>query len=181
MRLLRQAGAVLALLLVASSVSFAQARGGAAGARKPIELGTDAVFSFGLDDPNPVELSIPTGTFRVGIHTSDVLSIEPFAMINYYNDDTLVDAITSYNLGLGGLYHFSADRTKSQMYVRPFLSLVGVSSTTSNSDFGVGVGFGMKFAPKMNGRFQWRGEANIFSINDVTSINAMWGVSIYPR
>lgn len=180
MRSLRQAGAALALLLVVSSVASAQARGAAANRPKPLEFGTDAAFSLGLDDPSTTQIMIPTGNFRVGIHTSPNLSIEPFADINYIKVEGF-DGLTTYTFGVGGLYHFSVDRTKSQMYVRPFASLIGFSGATSDSEIGVGVGLGMKFTPKWNGRFQWRGEANIFSINDATSINLLWGVSIYPR
>ena len=75
--------------------------------------------------------------------------------------------------GVGGLYHFSPDRMKSQVYVRPFLALVGSSGGgTSNSNVGAGVGVGMKW-PKLNGRMAWRGEANFMSVNSSTSLGAM--------
>ena len=176
MRLLRQAGAVLALLVVASSVSFAQARGGSA--VKPIELGTDAMFQLGLDDPGYTMFTFPTGNFRVGIHYSDVISIEPFMSLGYFKPEG-GDGTTSWLFGAGGLYHFSADRSKSQLYVRPFVSLDGV--TDADSEFGVGVGLGMKMAPRMNGRFQFRGEVNVMSRADATALNALFGFSVYPR
>jgi hypothetical protein len=176
MRSLRQVGVVLALMLVASSVASAQAR------PKVLEFGTDAALSFGLDDPNTTMIRLPVGNFRVGIHTSPVISIEPFGEFSWTKIEGVDDAISGYNFGAGMLYHFSANRQAPQMYVRPFLSLVGASvGGTSNSEFGVGVGLGYKFAPKWSGRFQWRGEANLFSIEDATSLNLLWGVSLYPR
>jgi hypothetical protein len=181
MRLLRQAGAVLALLLVASSVSFAQARGAArnnSSGAKPIELGTDAMLQIGLDDAGFTRFTLPAGLFRVGIHISDVISIEPFTAISYFKPEG-GDGSTQWLFGAGGLYHFSADRTKSQFYVRPFLSLDGI--TDGDSEFTVGVGGGMKFKPMMNGRMQWRTEVNVASRNDSNTLSALFGISVWPR
>ena len=182
MRQLRRVGAVLALLLVASSVASAQrtTTRAATPAKKVWELGVDAGLSFGLDDPNTTSLQIPMSNFRAGVHISDVLSIEPFFGLNYFKVEGF-DGITTYQFGAGGLYHFSTDRTKSRMYVRPFLALIGVSAGgTSDSDIGVGVGLGMKW-PKLGGRMAWRGEGNIAVANDQTSINALFGISWFTR
>ena len=179
MRSLRQAGAVLALLLSVSSVALAQARGGSTRNRpKPIELGTDAELSIGMDDPGYTSVAIPVSMVRIGIHATDVLSIEPFGRISYFKLEGF-DGTTNYDFGVGALYHFSADRSKSQMYVRPFLMLDGGSN--QDSEIGVGVGLGWKLRPRMNGRLQWRTEVNIFSINDATSLNGLFGISLYPR
>jgi len=182
MRHLRQVGAVLALLVVASSVAFAQRTARAAQSQSKVwELGFDAGLSFGLDDPNFTVLEIPISNFRAGIHATDVLSIEPFGSIHYDKVEGFPDPDTRYTLGVGGLYHFSAARTRSQMYVRPFLALIGGSSGgVSDSDIGVGVGFGMKW-PKLNGRMALRGEANVASVNSATSINALFGFSFFTR
>lgn len=179
MRFLRQAGAVFALMLVASSVAAAQ-RAQASTARL-WELGVDAALSFGLDDPNVTLLQIPVANFRAGVHTSDVLSIEPFGSITFLRVEGIDDAFTDYTFGVGALYHFSRVRTASQTYVRPFLALQGGSAGgVSDSDIGVGVGFGMKW-PRLNGRMAWRGEANLFAIDNQTTLSALFGLSFYTR
>lgn len=192
MRQLRQVAAVFALLLVVSSLASAQragttrqagspaARQQAAGSARIWELGADAGLSFGLDDPNVTQLQIPLQSIRAGIHVSPALSIEPFFGYNYLKVDG-IDAISQYQFGVGALYHFSQDRTRSQLYLRPSLAIVGVSAGgTSDSEAGIGVGIGMKW-PKMGGRMALRGEAGIFAINDNTSINALFGVSFFTR
>ena len=191
MRQLRQVGAVFALLLVVSSLASAQRTGttrqaGAPAARqqasagKVWELGADAGLSFGLDDPNVTQLQIPIQSIRAGIHVSPALSIEPFLGYNYLKVDG-IDAISQYQFGVGALYHFSENRTRSQLYVRPSLAIVGASAGgTSDSEAGIGVGVGMKW-PRLNGRMALRGEAGIFAINDNTSINALFGVSFFTR
>jgi len=114
------------------------------------------------------------------VFTSDVLEIEPFFSLNHFSGQG-IPSVTFYQFGVGGLYHFSPDRMKSQIYVRPFLSLVGSSGGgASNSDVGVGVGAGMKW-PKLNGRMAWRGEVNFMSVNSQTSLNLLWGVSFFTR
>jgi hypothetical protein len=182
MRSLRQAGFAVVALLVLSSVASAQrTRASAAGQQRSVwELGLDAALSFGLDDPRVTTLSIPVSNLRAGIFTSDVLEIEPFFALNYFKVEGL-DAVTSYQFGAGGLYHFSPERTKRQVYVRPFVALAGISTSgASDSNVGLGVGVGMKL-PRMNGRLAWRGEFNVANMNDATSLNFLWGASYFTR
>jgi hypothetical protein len=144
------------------------------------ELGTDAALSFGLDTPKITTLGIPIGMLRAGILATDVMEIEPFFMLNHVSVQNGGSG-TVYQFGSGLLYHFSPDRMKSQLYVRPFLSVIGSSGGgASNSDVGAGVGVGMKW-PMMNGRFAWRGEGNFTAVNGNNSINLMWGLSYFTR
>lgn len=180
MRHLRQAGAVLMLMLVAASVASAQARRTTTSSARVWEIGADAGLQFSLDDPNTTTIQIPVQSVRLGIHTSDVLSIEPFFGLNYLKVED-IDAITTYQFGVGALYHFSASRTQSQIFVRPQLAVVGVSAGgNSDSEVGAGVGIGMKW-PKLGGRMAWRGEANINFINDNTILGALFGISFFTR
>ena len=180
MRHLRQVGAVFMLLLVATSVVSAQARRQTTSTAKFWEIGADAGLSFGLDDPNVTTLSIPVQSIRAGLHVSDVLSIEPFFGLDYTKFED-VDGITLYQFGVGALYHFSASRTQTQLFIRPALQIVGASiAGESDSEVGAGVGIGMKW-PKLNGRMAWRGEANINFINDNTILGALLGISFFTR
>jgi len=189
MRHLRQVGAVFGLLLVATSVASAQRttattrstaqQRSAASAAKPWELGFDAGLSIGLDDQG-TSLQIPIQNFRAGYHMSDVLSIEPFGAIVWAKPEG-GDGATIYNLGVGGLYHFSTSRTASQFYVRPFLNLFGFSGGgTSDSEVGLGIGAGMKW-PRMNGRIAFRGEGNLSVMDNNNALNFLFGVSFYTR
>jgi hypothetical protein len=182
MRFLRHVGlAVLALVLVASSASAQRTRARSTATQKPLwEIGVDAALSLGLDSPRRNALSIPVGRIRAGVFTSDVLEIEPFFSLNNFSGQGIT-SVTTYQFGVGGLYHFSPDRTKSQIYVRPFLSLVGASGGgTSNSDVGIGVGAGMKL-PKLNARAAWRGEVNFMTVNNASSLNFLVGGSFFTR
>ena len=140
----------------------------------------DAEASLGLDTPKITTLSVPVSLVRAGVYTSDAIEIEPFFSLNHVKVEGF-PGTTSYQFGAGLLYHFTPERTKSQLYVRPFLFLAGASGGgNSNSDVGIGAGVGMKF-PVKNTRFAWRGEANFASVNNNTSLNFLWGLSYFTR
>jgi len=185
MRQLRQASLALLALVLVSSAAFAQrprARSAPASQRALWELGFDSQLSFGLDDPRVTMLRIPAANFRAGYWASDVLSIEPFFSLTHINVSGGGSA-SNYEIGAGGLYHFSESRVRRQFYVRPFLTFVGSSVSGgggSNSDVGVGVGGGVKW-PKLGGRMALRGEANIETINSSTAINLLFGLSFFTR
>jgi hypothetical protein len=172
---------VLAISAVSSSASAQRTRARSTSTQKPLwEIGVDAALSLGLDSPRRNSLDIPVGSIRAGIFTSDVLEIEPFFSLNNRSGQGIT-SVTSYQFGVGGLYHFSPERTKSQVYVRPFLSLVGSSGgAASNSDLGIGIGAGMKL-PKLNARMAWRGEVNFMTVNNASSLNFLVGGSFFTR
>jgi len=187
MRPIQKVGlAVIALMLVVSAVASAQrtparARSSAAGQRSLWELGLDAALGFDFDTPRTTVLSIPAGNFRAGYFINDELSLEPFFGLNHVSTQG-GGSFTTYQLGLGGLYHLTTDRTRNQIYVRPFLTFVGVSTSGggSNSDIGIGVGAGLKW-PKLGGRMALRGEGNVATVNGNTSLNFLFGLSFFTR
>lgn len=185
MRHLRQVGAGLALLLVGSSVALAQrtpARSQASNARL-WELGADAALRFGLDDPNTTTLDIVDPNFRLGYFFNSEWSFEPFLALSYVDNELLADPITQYTIGASALYHFQTVRTRRQLYVRPFLAIVGASAGgNSDTDTGFGAGVGLKW-PRWNGRLALRGEANLARYLDAeqTVVSATFGVSLFNR
>lgn len=188
MRHVRQMGLIgFALLLAVSTTASAQrSRQSSGSSGYPWEFGLDARLSFGLDDPRVTTLSIPVGNLRAGFFTNGQWEIEPFFSLNYTSVAN-GGSVTAYSFGSGVLYHFSPNRTRSQLYVRPFVGLFGASvnpagpgPSTSNSDVGLGVGVGMKW-PKMGGRIAWRGEGNFSTTGDNTAINLLWGISLFTR
>ena len=179
-------GAIALMVQIASVASAqrtpARARSAAVQHRSFWELGFDSGLSFGFTTPRVTTLSIPAASFRAGYWTSEVLSIEPFFGLNHVSAQG-GGSFTTYQLGVGGLYHFSPERTRRQVYVRPFLTFVGVSTSGgggSNSDIGVGVGAGLKW-PKLGGRMALRGEGNIETINSNTLLNFLFGFSFFTR
>lgn len=185
------ASAVLALTVVAASGADAQQRRPAQRTTTPAqgywELGTDAALQFGLDDPNTTVLSIPSGAFRAGYFMTPEWSLEPFLSLTYVSVDG-GGSTTAYQIGTGALYHFSTSRTMRQVYVRPFLALVGLSvdppvgAGSSDSDVALGAGVGLKW-PRLAGRMAWRGEVNVARQFDAqqTSIGLLFGVSFFTR
>lgn len=183
MRFLRQAGVALALLTLTVAEAAAQrttARSSAQARSQGSlwEIGADAALSFGLDDPRTTAIQIPLSQIRAGIHTSDVLSIEPFFSLFYFDVEGAPQSTTLWELGVGGLYHFSVDRNRMRTYVRPFVSLFDDGG--DDTDVGAGLGFGAKW-PKLGGRMAWRGEVNVATANDQTAINVLFGISFFTR
>ncbi|MEX2152593.1 MAG: hypothetical protein WD825_04590 [Gemmatimonadaceae bacterium] len=189
MRYLRQAGAVLALTVLLSSVASAQrtATRGQAAARQGgyWELGGDARLQFQLDDPLTIVIDIPLDILRAGYYASDVLSIEPFASISssFGKDQT---AFTAYHIGVGVVYHLTPDRTKPQTYLRPSLAISSTSGPGNLSFTFLGFGAGLK-KPMFNNRMASRVEAGLQhrletgGVQAATNINIQAGFSVYTR
>jgi hypothetical protein len=181
MRQLRVASLAVLALLVAASSADAQR-----GQRRLWELGTDAGLSFDLAVPTggakTTNMNFPVPSFRAGIYLNDEWSLEPSLMYNYAKAEG-TPALSAYVLGFSGLYHFDTNRSKRQLYLRPFLVLTGASfGGNSASDTGLGVGVGLKW-PKLGGRIAWRGEANVHRMMDAetTSLGLFWGLSYFTR
>lgn len=125
------------------------------GARRPIELGIDAALTYeSADDVKATVLTLPVPSFRVGFFLSNAISLEPALSLRYarlkienpISGEERTTSGTSYDLNLGLLYHFGADRVRSQPYLRPFLGIRGFSGdNNSGSQTSLGAAFGVKF------------------------------------
>ena len=154
-------------LSVASDTALAQRT-----TPRPIELGADAALRYGRSgEANVLHLDVPIPNFRVGFFVGEQLSLEPFGRIDYrrveIDEDELFpgqddsNSLMTYDLGLGALFHFSADRTRAQTYVRPFFGATGFNGdgeedSANQISFGAGVGVKIPVAA----RLAWRLEAN---------------------
>jgi hypothetical protein len=187
MRHLRQIGFVaLALMLLVPSAASAQRARAAGSSPNPWEFGFDAALSFDLGVPTGASkttaLIIPVPAVRAGFFVNEEWSLEP-SLTYAYDKAEGTPSSSAYVLGFAGLYHFDKNRNARQMYVRPFLGLMGFSAGGANaSDQQIGVGVGLKW-PRLNGRIAWRGEANIARQMDaeITSLNLLWGLSFFTR
>ncbi|MEX2177163.1 MAG: hypothetical protein WD801_00540 [Gemmatimonadaceae bacterium] len=178
MRHARLAG--LAVLALALSASTASAQRAGAAASGYWEFGTDAALTLGLDDPRFVSLTIPAFLVRAGYFTTPTVSIEP--VFNWFSVGSEgATGFSAYTIGVGVLFHRSADRTMQQLFLRPFLQIAD-GSGGGDAALTVGAGVGVK-RPILNGRAAGRAEANV-SYNDASerlNLNALFGVSIYSR
>jgi hypothetical protein len=91
---------------------------------------------------------------------------------------------SAYQIGLGLLYHLSTSRAASQMYVRPFIGLDGISDGGSSVNaFAIGGGFGVKvpvgdrFATRFEGNLAHRSQSGVSQ----NAIGLLAGLSVYTR
>lgn len=176
--------AAVALLALSTSAS-AQRRAPVSSSENPSpEIGIDAGLTFVTGTPSSTEISFPAQHIRLGLFISPVISIEPAVGLNRISSNGT--SITSYTVGTGLLYHFSASRADNQFYVRPFVNLVGTSVSTnapgggtssSDLEFGAGVGIKMPLRDRLASRF----EANISHLNGVNAIGLLAGLSFYTH
>ena len=175
--------AALSLIAIASTASAQRTtRSSSTSANPSPEIGVDAGVQFTLDDPKTTTLQVPIPSIRMGFYISPVMSIEPSLGINHTSTPGL--SLTTYDVGVGLLYHFAPSRLDNQLYVRPFLGLTGVSGG-GNSDSAVdfGAGFGVKVP--VGSRFASRFEANLthYSNNGASTnaIGLLAGLSVYTH
>jgi hypothetical protein len=170
------AAGLIAITLLGTAVPAAHAQA------PPIELGVDAALSVGLDDPRVTVIAIPFQQFRVGFFMSPRTSIEPTLAINYINVEDLDDA-TTISIGLGVLFHMTPERTRSQIYFRPFGGFTSVEiagESESGGNLGLGLGLKTPFADRLATRL----EAFLnhqFEGGGTTSVGVLFGLSFFPR
>jgi outer membrane scaffolding protein for murein synthesis (MipA/OmpV family) len=189
--------AAVAALVISSSASAQRGRanGSTSSGSSPIELGADASLSFGFGaatgNTNVTMFQVPIAQVRAGFFISPELSIEPSFGLQYASGGGVSGS--HYNLGIGALYHFSAVRSASQVYVRPFLNFEGQSVNVSGTGGGnasetsiaLGAGLGMKMP--VTDRFSWRFEANLAHNNNTNfdespnRIGLLAGFSYFTR
>src|SRR4051812_24039495 len=152
---MRRLLSLAALSILAVSASASAQRSGSMSNPSP-EIGLDAAITFGLGDANGTTIAIPAQSLRMGFFVSPQLSIEPsFGLTSLSGGGTTV---TTYQVGVGALYHFSPSRAANQFYVRPFIDIVGASVTGGGSDsqalFGVGGGIKIPLRDRIASRFE---------------------------
>jgi hypothetical protein len=172
---MRRLLSLAALTMLTLSASASAQRSGSMANPSP-EIGVDAALTFGLGDAGNTVLDIPAGMVRVGFFVSPVLSIEPMLGLH-----SVKDAVTTYQVGVGALYHFSPSRAANQFYVRPFIEIAGISISGGGSDsqalFGVGGGLKMPLRDRIATRF----EANFQHTDGADAIGLLAGLSFYTR
>lgn len=108
-----------------------------------IELGVDATADVGLSGDTNTDISIPSGTLRIGFPISPRVSIEPKGSLAIHSANS--NTVSTYRIEVGVLYHFDeAAMQRSGLYVRPTLGLQGFSGDGSENTFFGGIGVGLK-------------------------------------
>ena len=91
--------------------------------------------------------------------------------------------VSTVSLGVGVLFHMTPDRTRSQIYFRPFAGFTSASGFgQSESDPNLGIGLGLKtpFANRLATRLE-AFLAHQFETNGTTSLGVLFGLSFFPR
>jgi hypothetical protein len=169
------AAGLTAIALLATAVPSAP------GQARPIELGIDAALQVGLDEPRVTVISIPFQQFRVGFFMSPRTSIEPTLAINHFSVED-VD-LTTIAIGVGVLFHMTPDRTRSQVYFRPFggfTSISGEGESESGGNLGLGLGLKTPFADRLATRLE-AFVNHVFEGGGTTSVGVLAGLSFFPR
>lgn len=176
---------LLALLLSAALPALASAQG------RPIELGIDAL-SLGVDifsafgqSRTVTTFSAPVKMFRVGFFVGDQVSVEPRISFDYVKPEG-TDAVTQLTFSLGALYHFTPERQRSQVYLRPVGSIffVDVGDQSASQVFlGVGLGVKLPIFGQLAARLELE-YAHGFDNDDFANVNslaAVFGFSFFTR
>jgi hypothetical protein len=142
-------------LLVAAPSQAQKGHSSVAPASNSVEFGVDgAVMHSSMTGSSFTETSLPLQRLRVGFFVSPQISIEPAFQLSSISGGGA--SLTQYSLGSGLLYHFTPNRNETQLYVRPFFDLIGISGGASAHTTDAGVGLGAKFP--MAERFATRAE-----------------------
>ncbi|MEO5903837.1 MAG: hypothetical protein ABIQ55_07500 [Gemmatimonadaceae bacterium] len=138
--------------LAATLVAIALSAGTAAAQRKVVtvestptayELGVDATADIGLGGDSFTDISIPSGSLRMGFPINPNISIEPKARLSILSGGG--DTNTSYRAEVGALYHLDATKMQREgLYVRPTVGVTGFSGSGSQNTVFAGVGVGYK-------------------------------------
>jgi len=133
-----------------------------------MEFGADVGANFGLGSKSYVNVFIPGERFRVGffLPSDPRIEIEPGVGLNY-SKQASSNAITTYNLELGALYHFRAPTYATGAtgatvaYVRPFINYTGttIGGGANSHETTLGGGLGLKLPVRTN--VALRAEANL--------------------
>lgn len=168
------------------AIAFATVLGGGPlGAQGlPIELGQDLGFTVGFNGSTVTNLSLPSGSFRVGFHVSPLISVEPEVSLSYTNIED-AGSVTLLGAALTLPVHLVKDRTRVQPYLRPGVGITLIDVEGSASQFQAGAGLGVKapIAERLAARIEG-GVAHGFENDDfagVTTIALSVGFSFYTR
>jgi hypothetical protein len=158
------------------------------------ELGIDAAAVFGLGSQSSIDVTLPGSRFRIGYFTpGSRISWEPAVGLGYHKVEG-EDAVFTYDLQFGMLYHFrpltvttgeSGDRTTrvTSPYVRPFIGITGFSGGGGASDSEVSAGAGLGIKIPWHTDLAWRLETSLgygFD-NKAGRLGLLAGLSYFPR
>ena len=195
MPFIRWMSLTVAVGLAVTAAARAQAR--------PIEIGIDAALAYeDADNVSVTSLTVPVPRLRVGFFVGDAVSLEPFFSLRYTRAEVdspilgeRTQSFTEYDLGVGLLFHFATDRTRSQPYLRPFVGIRGFSADddddvdeddTSGTQPVLGAAFGLKlpstsrFGTRLEAGFARRFEDEP-TFEESTQIFLSFGLSFFTR
>jgi hypothetical protein len=177
---------------IAFATGFVLAAGPAA-AQTTWELGLDGGLTIGLGDVSSVTMDIPASRFRAGFFTADgVWSMETGVGLGLTKIED-VDAVFTYDLEFGVLYHFEPFVAVAQgntevvtrenaAYLRPFIGVNGFTGgDTDDSEVSLGAGLGIKVPWRSSLAWRFEGNAGYGFDNEAFRIGLLAGVSFFTR
>ena len=161
-------GALLAALI---------SRGGLAQSTR-VELGVDGKIEHAS---GATTVNLPLALFRIGLFVSRQVSVEPFLNVNSSHGG---GSITTGRVGTGVLWHFTADTSGVQPYLRPlveydFSSVSVANRHTTGGSTAVGVGLGLKLP--LADRLRWRIEVAYADGTGNSGVMGLVGLSFFTR
>jgi len=150
-----------------------------------IELGIDGGMSLYLNERTVSSISIPNQSLRFGLFPISGVSIEPSFSLTWI-DGQNSQPITSASFWLSGLFHFTRDRSRPQLFLRPTAGLeYGSYESNSNTQYAAGGYVGVKLpiahhlAVRVEAGYERRIESDNLVAGDVISSNL--GISLFLR
>ena len=166
---------------------------GPAAAQTTWELGLDGGLTIGLGDRSSITMDIPASRFRAGFFTADgVWSFESGVGLGLTKFED-VDAVFTYDLEFGALYHFEPFVAVAQgntevvtrenaAYLRPFIGINGFTGGEfDDSEVSIGTGLGIKVPWRSNLAWRFEGNVGYGFDNEAFRIGLLAGVSFFTR
>jgi hypothetical protein len=148
-----------------------------------IELGIDGAITFRQTDPSIRLVDLPLSLFRFGFFISPEVSLEP--AFSVHSQTVRGESVRYYTMEFGALWHFDTTPTAKQLYLRPMVTVDGVSADEggdSRTALGVGLGVKIPMVTKLAARFEANYRRYLSSGDDdgFNQIGLLFGLSFFP-
>jgi hypothetical protein len=148
-----------------------------------VELGIDGAITFRQTDPSVRFVDLPLGLFRIGFRVSPDVSLEP--AFSLHSQTVRGESARYYTMEFGALWHFNTTPSGKRIYLRPMVTVDGVSvegNGDSQTALGVGLGIKIPMIPKLASRFEANYKRYLSSgdVDGFNQIGFLFGLSFFP-
>jgi hypothetical protein len=150
----------------------------------PIELGQDVGVALSVNGTTVRTVSVPTGSIRVGVFVSPLISVEPEVSLTHVGAES-GGSLTTLSLAVSLPVHLVRDPERVRPYVRPLVGIVAIDANGSATQVQAGVGLGLKspLAERLGARLEVAIVRGFESedLAGVTQIGLRVGFSFFTR